>query len=74
LRTAPSDRNGGSAEFFNGLYGTIESGAGHGRKIYLCRFYQSEDSLTAGLEDFFSGKAIYLTIKMTVICSDYVLF
>jgi hypothetical protein len=44
----------------------IESGAGRGRKIYLCRLLAGQDGIATGWGNFINNGAFGLTIKMTV--------
>jgi hypothetical protein len=41
----------------------LKAARGAGERFIFAVFGRSEDGLTAGLEDFFIGAAIYLTIK-----------
>jgi hypothetical protein len=50
LRTALSDRNGGSAEFFNSLHGRLKAARGAGERFIFAVFWRAKTGLRPGGE------------------------
>jgi hypothetical protein len=63
LRTALSDRNGGSAEFFNSLHGQLKAARATGERFIFAVFWWRQDGISTGWGNFYQQRRIWFNDK-----------